>query len=171
MTFIVLVLLFTLGFGILLAAELLRTRSGEGGAPTSARVSALDSFRPLERLMVEADGEMLEGSPALAKKLDGNRRRVLRAYLRELRAEFVRAFGVCRLLAPVSRDPDFLSTLLRSYAAFHLTYGVMWVTCVTGLSISPARLQQLRQPLDMLRSRATELLDIDAALAADSASQ
>lgn len=171
MTFILFVLLFTLAFGILLAAELLRTRAGEDGVPIGAAVDTLDSFKPLERLMLEEDGDLLEDKPTLAKKLNGNRRRVLRAYLRELRAEFMRAFGVCRLLAPVSQDPEFVSTLLRSYAAFHVTYGVMWVSCLTGLTISPAMVHRLRQPLDMLRSRATELLDIDAALALDSAAQ
>ena len=168
MTFIVLVLLFTLGFGLLLAAELLRARKTDDGSPLGHGADSMVQFGPLERLMLQQDEALPQECDAPARKLDSRQRRVLRTYLRELRSEFLRAFGVCRLLAPVSHDPDFLSTLLRSYAAFHISYGYMWVGCMTGIRVSADQLEGLKQPLNLMRSRATELLDIDAAVGADS---
>lgn len=168
MTFIVLVLLFTLGFGVLLAVELLRTRQGDDASPLSANEDRLISFEPLQRLLDQEDAGMLQSNPALARKLDANRRQVLRAYLKELRAEFLRAFNVCRLLAPVSHDPEFVSSLVRSYAMFHLTYYSLWVGCVSGIPVDASKIMGLKQPLEQMRSRATALLDMDAALAANS---
>ncbi len=169
MTFIVLILLFTLGFGIVLAAELLRSRGGE--PPESALAMSVDravSFEPLERLVDKERSALLDSNPELARKHGANRRKVLRVYLHELRTEYLRAFEVCRLLAPVSKDPHFISTLFRSYALFHLSYGGLWIRCATGVAINPGRILDLRQPLEQMRRQAIELLDVDASATAPS---
>jgi hypothetical protein len=167
MTFIILILLFTLGFGLLLAAELLRAGSADKRLTLGSGSDSLAPFGPLERLILEEDAVLPQENAKPTRRLDSRQRRVLRAYLGELRSEFVRAFGVCRLLAPVSRDPDFLSNLLRSYVAFHFSYYSMWVSCLTGVRLSGDQIRGLKQPLDLMRSQATELLDIDAAMSAD----
>lgn len=164
MTFIVLVLLFTLGFGIVLAAELLRSRGGD--PHDSALVVDSDrvvSFEPLERLVDKERAALVDSHPELARKYGASRRRVLRAYLTELRAEYLRVFEICRLLAPVSQDPNFVSTLIRSYALFHLAYCGLWIRCTTGIAINSGRILELKQPLEQMRSQAISLLDLDAA--------
>ncbi len=164
MTFIVLVLLFTFGFGILLAAELLRSRRGEEDAPYSDFGARPLSFAPLGRLMDQRDIALVKDNPDLTRKFASNRRRVVLAYLRELRHEFMRAFSICRLLAPVSPDPNFIATAARACASFHVAYFMLYVSCATGLSINAERLAKLVHPLDEMRSRASALLDMDAAL-------
>jgi hypothetical protein len=171
MTFIVLVLLFTLGFGILLAAELLRSRRDEEDAPYSDLGSRPLSFEPLGRLMDQRDIGLVKDNPDLTRKLASNRRRVVLAYLRELRHEFMRAFSICRLLAPVSPDPNFIATLTSACVSFHVAYFTLYVSCVTGMSINVERVSKLVQPLDEMRSRASALLDMDAALGAASSSR
>ena len=166
MTFIVLVLLFTLGFGLVLAAELLRSRSGEPGDPSLVIDSDhVVSFEPLERLVDNERAALVDSNPELAQKYGASRRRVLRAYLKALRTEYLRAFEICRLLAPVSQDPNFVSTLMRSYALFHVAYCGMWIRCTTGVAINPARILDLKQPLEQMRNQAISLLDLDAAAA------
>ncbi len=164
MTFIVLILLFTLGFGIVLAAELLRSRGGDPHQSSLAiGTDRAVSFEPLERLVDKERSALLDSNPELARKYGANRRKVLRAYLHELRSEYMRAFEVCRLLAPVSQDPNFVTTLMRSYVLFHLSYCGLWIRCNTGVAINPGRILDLRQPLEQMRSQAIELLDVDAA--------
>src|SRR5690606_15649595 len=96
------------------------------------------------------------------RKLASNRRRVVLAYLRELRHEFMRAFSICRLLAPVSPDPNFIATVTRACVSFHVAYFAMYMSSATGLSLNPERMTNLMQPLDEMRSRASALLDMDA---------
>ncbi|MBI1353208.1 MAG: hypothetical protein GC160_02600 [Acidobacteria bacterium] len=170
MTFIVLVLLFTLAFGVLLAAELLRASADSRGHSTAEAVAGdrSISLEQLQRLLDDADGQYLQGHPSLARKHRQERRKVLRVYLQALRAEFLRVFGVCRLLAPVSRDPEFVSQLARSYAVFHSAYFLLWMSSWTGVSFSPAKLAGLSQAVRQIRAQADGLLHSDSALATSS---
>ena len=171
MTFIVLVLLFTLAFGILLAAELLRAgRDGrEQTFAESAASSRVVSLEQLQRVLDDDDAQYLKVHPGLARKHRKDRRRVVRAYLQAMRQEFMRVFGVCRLLAPVSRDPDFVSQLARSFFVFHSAYFALWIGSWTGVSLSRFRLANLSGTVQQLRAQADSLLHSDAALSAGSA--
>lgn len=170
MTFIILILLFTLVFGVLLAAELLRSREADGTKPFGEVSTNPVSLEPIERLIQNDDAEMVAGNPRLSRRLDANRRRVMRTYLNELRSEFLRAFEICRLLAPVSPDPDIVSRLVRSYATFHIAYSIVWFRCMTGIPVPAGRLVSIKRPFEEMRTRATELLDIDSSLAAQPSS-
>src|SRR5579884_1899439 len=72
------------------------------------RRSAAESYQPMSRLFAEEDFVFLSRlQPRLLSRLRQQRRRVMRAYLRELRAEFERIYAFCRALALNSSDPNF----------------------------------------------------------------
>lgn len=81
-------------------------------------------YRPMERLFLEEDYDFLAAQPGfhpkIYRKLQAERRRVFRHYLRCLRRDFDRLFGAAKLLmisAPSDR-PDLASTLVKQRIAF-----------------------------------------------------
>jgi hypothetical protein len=88
--------------------------------------SGQDSYRPIERLFSDEDERFLAShgmlSPERRKQLHRSRCKVMRLYLSQFRADFHEAWGVCRLLAPFSEDPEFGMTLVRQLAVFYRLY-------------------------------------------------
>jgi hypothetical protein len=87
-----------------------------------------DFYRPIERLFAEEDERFLANrgmlTPERRKQLHHSRCRVMKQYLKQFRADFHEAWGVCRLLAPFSEDPDFGVTLVKQLVAFYRLYSL-----------------------------------------------
>lgn len=138
----------------------------------SSRCS-LDSFTPEKDLSNPEDGlpartwhepEEKAFAPALSSyspeelgELQQNRRRLLLC-LRQLRSDFQRAWSVCRLLAPLSSDPEFGSTLVKEMVSFHLLYGLTWVQVATGMRVD-MRVRSLVNTVHALRETAHQTLE------------
>jgi hypothetical protein len=88
--------------------------------------SGQDFYRPIERLFSEEDERFLANRGMLTderrKQLHRSRCKVMKLYLRQFRGDFQEAWGVCRLLAPFSEDPDFGVTLVRQLVTFYHLY-------------------------------------------------
>jgi hypothetical protein len=174
MTFTMIILAVTFLASVWIAVDLL----GPGGSPQHRRASGKTSdrsgqtfFQPIARLIADADFEYLSGHDDLASRLTKSRGTVMRLYLVELRREFLEVWHVCRLLAPISPDPHFVSRLSRQYWSFHWTYATVFVFCLApALTRKPAAVERLVSALSQVRAEARELLAVsDSALAMPSA--
>lgn len=88
--------------------------------------SGQDFYRPIERLFSNEDERFLASrgilTPERRKQLHRSRCKVMRLYLGQFRSDFHEAWGVCRLLAPFSDDPDFGLNLCKQLATFYKLY-------------------------------------------------
>jgi len=92
----------------------------------AAEFSAPDRYRPVERLFDSNDARFLRtragNAPELEIRLQRSRQRVMRSYLRVFRHDFHQAWGVGRILAPFSEDPNFGVTLMTQLLTFYRLY-------------------------------------------------
>ena len=126
------------GFGVVLW-RLLHPAAVSGLDAAGRRLAArpaVDRYRPMGRLLAEDDFRFLasqsSGCPRLATRLRRQRIRVLRLYLRQMRAEFARVYGLARLLAPTSQDPAFAGRVLSLALTFSGLWVAMQVVCALG---------------------------------------
>lgn len=80
------------------------------------------------------------------RRLTGWRMRSAVADIAELQAlwsDFTIVWHACRMLAAASDDPDFVSNLFRSYAAFHLRYAQVRLDIAFGLPTLGSHADQL----------------------------
>jgi hypothetical protein len=113
-------------------------------------------YRPLTRLLHESDRHFLTSQPGfrrgMERRMESARRRILTLYLREIRRDFCRLWELCRLLAPMSRNPDFGSMIVRQYFTFHALYGLLILRCKLGVALPfHADPQELVRALEFLR--------------------
>jgi hypothetical protein len=66
-------------------------------------------------------------TPERRKQLHRSRCKVMKLYLNQFRADFHEAWGVCRLLAPFSEDPDFGVNLVRQLVTFYRLYSTVQI--------------------------------------------
>lgn len=116
-----------------------------------------DFYRPIERLFSDEDERFLTSrgllTPERRKQLHRSRTKVMKLYLSQFRADFHEAWGVCRLLAPFSEDPDFGVTLVRQLVTFYKLYSQvqvrLWLHAYSpgdlGVSELVNSLRQVRQ--------------------------
>ena len=170
MTFTMIILAVTFLASVWIAVDLL----GPGGSPQHRRGNGKAShgpgkifFQPIARLLADVDFDYLSGHDDLANRLTRSRGTVMRLYLVELRREFLEVWHVCRLLAPISPDPHFVSRLSRQYWSFHWAYATVFVYCMApALARKPAAVERLVSALSQVRAEARELLAVsDSALA------
>lgn len=111
---------------VVLFRRLLRpcdSRSAEEEADWWADFS-LEKYRPMERLFCPQDYEFLASqpgfTPALARRLRAERRRVFRRYLRCLRRDFDRLYAAAKQLLLYSTEdrPDLAKALFRQWLLF-----------------------------------------------------
>ncbi len=94
-------------------------------------------YRPMERLLNDADFEFVASYTALpakvSQRLRAERRRIFRVYLRLLRRDFGRIYTATKLLILYSdRDrPDLAAELMRQRMRF--AYGMLLVECRLAL--------------------------------------
>lgn len=120
---VVLALLAAAAFFFLFRRLLSKGRNAEADLEWSSEFS-IARYRPMERLFLEEDYDFLAAQPGfhpkIAKKLQAERRRVFRRYLRCLRHDFERLATAAKVLlleAPVD-SPDLARGLLKQRMIF-----------------------------------------------------
>jgi hypothetical protein len=97
------------------------------------RRSAAESYQPMSRLFAEEDFVFLSRlQPRLLSRLRQQRRRVMREYLRELRAEFERIYAFCRALALKSGAPNFAGQITQAAFSFYGLLLILHMRCAFG---------------------------------------
>ena len=153
--------------GVVLAAELLRPSAAPRRFdPTLLQVdqSFYASYEPMRRLFAEEDTEALRrrGRQDLLSRLYRSRRRVMRLYLRRLRADYLRLWSICRLLTPITDEEGFTSRLIRQYVRFHALFLAIEVRCALGLFLDNNRdVVRLTELLAQLKLDTAALLQSD----------
>lgn len=161
MTIVLILLAVLLVVAAVIGIELMRlfsgTRQPADLPELKKQYSGQDFYRPIERLFSEEDERFLARrgmlSPERRKQLHRSRCKVMKLYLHQFRSDFHEAWGVCRLLAPFSEDPDFGVKLVRQLVTFYRLYTKVQVQLVLhayrpgdlGVSELVSALRQVRQ--------------------------
>lgn len=130
MTIVLALLAILLVVAAVIGIELMRLFSGTrrpADLPElKKQYSGPDFYRPIERLFSEEDERFLNSrgllTPERRKQLHRSRCKIMGLYLSQFRSDFHEAWGVCRLLAPFSDDPEFGVTLVRQLVTFYRLY-------------------------------------------------
>jgi hypothetical protein len=152
------VVLAALAFLLLFRRLIARERDAQTDL-TWCRDFSAARYRPMERLFAEQDYEFLSSQPGfhprLYRKLQAERRKVFRQYLRCLRRDFSRLSSAARfLMVHASEDrPDLASSLLKQRAVF--TYAMLAIQCRLVLQPVGIRVdvRPLVQSLDLMRDQ------------------
>lgn len=169
MTILLVVLVLIVVAALVLAVELLRPEpvSEQGLAELNQALSSGRDYEPMMRLFEERDFRTIEHLPSGSKRLSQKRGHVMRLYLKRLRADFLTAWAVCRLLAPISQEPDPVLTLFRYWLSFHGLFAMVWLKTYTGQnSHAVSQVNHLVAAFGDLRLGATQLMQLDADLVA-----
>ena len=98
--------------------------------------SALESYRPLCRVLAQEDFIFLAAQPRsrpdLLRRLRRKRREVLHLYLKQLRADFRDVHRICRVLSAKSRDPAFAALVSQQAMKFYGRLLVVHACCFLG---------------------------------------
>lgn len=160
--FVILFAIVLMGAG--LALELLRMNRAApkflDGETIQNYLSRPVSYEAMGRLFSEDDFRFVGNHPGALRRWTMQRRQAMRLYLKQLRGDFQFSWSICRLLTPVSQDPDFGTMLVKQWVQFHTLYGVLTVRCVLGYgSSTDQQVQTLVQSLSALRTGAAGILD------------
>jgi len=140
---------------------------------TAAR-PACRTYEPLSRLFAGEDTEFLRKhaarSGAFRRRLNRQRRRVLSLYLGQLNSEFREVWKICRLLAPMSNNPDFGAQVTKQFFTFYGLYWTLQFRCFMGalvpLHVNAGGLVTPLQQLEQAMQRAFQSLEPQAQAAA-----
>lgn len=122
---------------------------------------SIDKYRPMLRLLSERDFEYLAlqsgFTPEIAKRLRIERRRIFRAYLRNLVCDFNRLHSAAREL--VAQAPEDRSALASALVTYQLTFigGIAAVHCRLMLYILGIGTVDVRNLLNTLESFRVEI--------------
>ncbi len=168
MMMLLIILALVVAAALVLALELLRPQATPTDDLTglSQALAQGRDFEPMLRLFEDRDFETVADLPGGRKKLAKSRGRAARMYLRQLRGDFLQAWAICRLLAPISEDADPVVKLFRQWLSFHGLYALCWVRSLGGPAASPAQARALVAAFSALREGAANLLEQDADLVA-----
>ncbi len=151
------VLLITAALAAIIA-HLLRARRTNPVDIEWCRNFSTARYRPMERLFVEEDYEFLSAqpgfSPAVYRRLQAERRRVFRQYLKALGRDFDRLMAAAKMLVVHAAEdrPDLAKVLMRQKLVF--TYALASVHCrliLSGLGLGRVDVRPLVRALDGLR--------------------
>ncbi len=151
------VLPMTVAF-VTIVARLLRARRADPVDIEWCRNFSTARYRPMERLFVEEDYEFLSAqpgfSPALYRRLQAERRRVFRQYLKALGHDFDRLMAAAKMLIVHAAEdrPDLSKLLVRQKLVF--TYALATVHCrlvLSELGLGRVDVRPLVRALDGLR--------------------
>lgn len=161
--------LLALAFGLLMR-RIVSWKGTPGGPVGDLEGFSLERYQPMERLLDGADEEFLSAQRGLsgnvARQLRRDRRRVFRAYLRNMRRDFGRIHGALREIMVHSTEdrPDLAAALLRQRWAFSMALAeVECRLALHALGIGTIRIDGLVSALDSLGA---ELRHVSAAAAA-----
>lgn len=172
MTMVLIVLVLIVLAALVLAVELLRPVPVSEDALNHLSESLADgrTYEPMTRLFAARDVHTVETLDGGAKRLARQRAEVMRLYLKQLRRDFLMAWAVCRLLAPVSQEADPVVKLFRHWIKFHSLLGMVWLQTYLGHSAGAVdQVKTLVAAFGDLRAGASQLLEVDAELAGASA--
>jgi len=119
---------------------------------------SLDRYRPMGRLLADADFEFLarcgQAGMQIARDLRSARRRIFRTYLRDLARDFHRLHGAAKLLLLQSQEdrPDLALLLVKQRLVFALAMlAVEWRLLLHTLGLSAVDTARLLAVVDGLR--------------------
>ena len=164
MTVLLAVLALIVVAALVLAVELLRPEpvSEQGLADLNQALTPGRDYEQMVRLFEDRDYRPAE------KPLEAGQGPLMREYLKKLRGDFITAWAVCRLLAPISQEPDPAPKLFRRWLSFHRLFAVIWVKTYAGRSSQAVvQVQALLGAFRDLRQRAAALMQVDAGLSAN----
>jgi hypothetical protein len=134
---------------------------------------SFDRYRPMLRLLDGADFAFLRNqsgfTPQLETRLRGQRTRVFRAYLRDLRDDFGRISMAAKLLMVNARDdrPDIASALVRSELTFAWALAMVHVRlALYSWGFGTVSAAALLNTFNRLRGEFRTLVPVTAAVAA-----
>jgi hypothetical protein len=130
---------------VVVGGQLWRLLHPLGGPSFSARWFAgftMDRYRPMERVLGDADFEFLSRQPGVDGKtlraFRAERREIFRAYVRDIAADFRRLHAAARILLLTSREdrPDLAVTLLKLRATFaYAMLAIQWRLALDALGV------------------------------------
>lgn len=168
MPLLIAVLVFLLAGAVLMAVELLRPRAAqEGGLDLDALrkdYARPDPYGPMAKLLSDEDDDYLRGQSRACEhlrcRLRKQRRRALRYYVQRMKDDFSKTWRLCKLLAPISEDQDFVVRLASSALRFHSMHLLVSATLAIGAEgLVRERLSDLATMGTELRVTAHTLLD------------
>ncbi len=158
-------------FGLLVAVAFfvllrrLTARSAEVGADLDwCREFSVAKYRPMERLFAQDDYEFLAAqpgfNPSIYKRLQAERRKIFRHYLRCLGRDFERLQAAAQMLllhAPQDR-PDLAAGLLKQKTMFYFAMaGVRCRLVLQGVGLGTVDVSRLVNALEMMREQLRSL--------------
>jgi len=130
-------------------------------------------YRPMERLLDEADTRFLEASPGggrkLARRLQAERRRLFRGYLHCLRRDFSRICMAIQILALASHQdrPDLVTILIKQKALFAIgLISVEYRLAMHTLGVGSVDVHGLIDSLEYMRLELLQLVQATVPAAA-----
>ncbi|MGO9094580.1 MAG: hypothetical protein ACLQGV_05100 [Bryobacteraceae bacterium] len=156
---VILAVLFGVAFFQLFNRLILRQKETRADVEW-CRDFSIARYRPMERLFVEEDYDFLSEQPGfhpgIFRKLQAERRRVFRHYLRCLRRDFDRLSAGAKLVLVHSAEdrPDLATTLLKQRWLFNYAMAVVQVRLVLQtMGIGRVDVHRLVSPLEAMRSQ------------------
>jgi hypothetical protein len=159
----VLAILIAIAFAVLIR-KVVSQRAEPDSDLEWCRGFSVAKYRPMERLFVEEDYEFLAAQPGfhprIYAKLQAERRRVFRHYLRCLSRDFDRLHASAKMLllaAPIDR-PDFTRALVKQRFVF--TYAMASVEAhlvLQGWGIGKVDVRPLVTALESMRDQLRQL--------------
>lgn len=122
--------LMALSFGLLLR-RICRVPGGDNCSLEWLDDFSVSKYRPMERLLSDADFSFLESQPgykpAISRNLRSERRKILAEYLRLAARDFNRLVALANLLVVYSSDDgaDLASVIWKQRFAFYQTFAVL----------------------------------------------
>jgi len=128
-------------------------------------------YRPMERILGQADFEFLAAQPGMKKKnlraFRAERRGILRAYLSDIASDFDRLHTAARILLLTSLEdrPDLALTLLRLRATFaYAMLAVQWRLALDALGVRGLDVRPLVEAVDGIRGQLVTLMPAPVSL-------
>jgi hypothetical protein len=150
---------------LLLAVELLRPEpvSERRIADLSQALTPGRDYEPMVRLFEERAYCPVEQLPSGAARLSKDRGRVMRMYLKRFRGDFLTAWGACRQLAPISKEPNPTRKLFLYWLRFHWLFARVWVATYAGQRVQAVgKVNRLVAAFGDIQQWASALTQIDA---------
>jgi hypothetical protein len=167
MTVLLVVLTLIVVAALALAVELLRSEPvlEQGLADLTQALAPGRDYEPMVRLFEGRDC-VLDGVAGLPQ----DRGRAIRMHLKRLRGDFLTAWAVCRLLAPIGQEPAPMRKLFRHWLSFHWLFVRVWTATYTGQGGQVvSQVQRLVTASGVLRQWAGALMRLDAGVSAGGA--
>ena len=146
-------ILIAFGISVLFFVLLRRQPKSTSTVPADAQWLtgfSVARYRPMQRLLTDEDYEFLRRQPgfqpAIARRLRADRRRIFRAYLRNMRRDFNRLHRIATFMViyGTQERPELISALGRHQRSFRMAYATVQLRLalhvIAGASVDVAPL-------------------------------